>query len=86
MFASTSSPSSWLSTRRGNWSALSAPLPPQIHLQTIQQLPNNQILLRLEHMYACFVSLCGLLCYSLRIFTSPHSLHFIAPALFSCFI
>jgi len=49
-FAPASSIDSWKTNHITSFSAL-ANLPPQVHLQTLQALPNKQFLLRLAHMY-----------------------------------
>ena len=48
----TGTPAEWAVAHRTAWSGLSAPLPPNVFLQTLQLLDPTTVLLRLSHRYA----------------------------------
>ena len=52
-FASLGSltPAQWIAQNKANQSLLSAPLPPNVHLATVQSYNASTILLRLAHLY-----------------------------------
>lgn len=44
-------PSQWLAAHAANFTALSAPLPPQLHLLSVQAFDAQHVLIRLAHSY-----------------------------------
>ena len=47
----STSPSTWIAQNKASQSLLSAPLPPNVHLATVQSYNSSTVLLRLAHLY-----------------------------------